>query len=495
MKILLFQPASNYMKNKKEGVPFLPPLGLMYIASTLREAGYTNVKIVDVLAQGYYNRTTFKKDYIRYGLSPEDIKKIIEKEKPTIVASSAMCSLRKYHALEVCKLAKEVNPDIVTVLGGNPVTVFPKKYLRHKYVDYAILGEGEEPFLKLIKMLDNKGKLEDINGIAYKEKVALCANNLKWSYNYIIKPQKHWEKDIDKIPFPAHDLIDLDMYHKLWKETGYQVYEARKFSMSVMARGCPNKCFHCCHDVLFPGYRARSAKNLFEEVKWCYSLGIREIMYMEYNGLVNWKIVEEFCHLMINSGLSKDFRWGWPIGIWLKVLTREKLKLMREAGMDYLCLAIEGYDEQQLDEVMPGKEVDLKHTLNVIKWGREFGYQLHAFFMLGLEGQTKLDIEKTIEFSKTLDLDSASFFIAQPLPGTPMFKHIKDNNLFIDGFDTFMLRYGKCNHKIKNISPQEVEAYRHRARKEFVESRVKLGRKRMPGKRGKDYLMVQGKCC
>ena len=68
--------------------------------------------------------------------------------------------------------------------------------------------------------------------------------------------------------------------------------------------------------------------------KWCHSLGIREIQYHEYNGIVVWKIVEEFCNLMIDSGLNKKMRWGWPIGIWLKVLTRDKLKLMREAGMD-----------------------------------------------------------------------------------------------------------------------------------------------------------------
>ena len=248
MKILLFQPASNYMKNKKEGIPFLPPLGLMYIASTLRANGYTDVKIIDVLAQGYYHRESFKRDYIRYGLSKKDIKKIIEEEKPTIVASSAICSLRKYQALEVCKLAKEVNQEIITVIGGNPVTCFPKWFMKRKYVDFAILGEGEEPFLKLVQCFDTKEELGVTvlqtekfpkEGIAYK---VFHGSLFDDSYDIIVKPQKIWKKNIDKIPFPAHDLIDLDMYHNLWKKEGYQVYEAKKFTMSVMARGCPNKC-------------------------------------------------------------------------------------------------------------------------------------------------------------------------------------------------------------------------------------------------------------
>ena len=62
------------------------------------------------------------------------------------------------------------------------------------------------------------------------------------------------------------------------------------------------------------GYRVRSAKNIFDEIKWCYSLGITELQMMEYNALVNWKVVEEFCNLMIKSGYNKKVRWGYPIG-------------------------------------------------------------------------------------------------------------------------------------------------------------------------------------
>ena len=488
LRILLVQPASNIMKNRKEGKPALMPLGLMYIAGTLQTNGFNKIKIMDVLSEGYYNETEFKKDYLRYGLSPEQIKAKIKRFKPDIVGVSIMASIRKYHGYEVCNLAKEVNKNIITVVGGNHVTCFPQEALDEKNVNFAVLGEGEKPFLELVQHLEraknpklNKIKLEKgkINGLAFID------NEGKRQ----IRPQIYWEKDIDHLPFPAHNLINFKLYHNIWKKEGYQVYEARRFTMSMMARGCCNSCKHCCHNVIFPGYRARSAENLFNEVKMCYELyGIREIQYHEYNGLVIWDIVKKFCELMIESGLNKKVRWGWPIGIWLKVVTREKLKLMREAGMDYLCLAIESYDQKKLDEVMPGKDVDLKHTLNVIKWGREFGYQLHAFFMLGIEGQSKKDIEKTIEFCSSLDLDSSSFFIAQPLPGTEFWDYCEKNNLFYDGFDTFHLRYGKSNNKVTGITAKELEHYRHIAREEFVKTRVKAGRVAMKGKRKTEYL-------
>lgn len=462
MKILLVQSASNIMSNRREGKPALPPLNLMYLAGHLRANDYTDVKILDVLAEGFFNETPFKEDYIRYGLSSEEIKKRIQEYQPDIVGVSCMVDLRKYHALEICELAKQVNPNIVTVVGGNPVTVNPEWFLDSKDVDFAILGEGEQPFLELVRKVEDYTycELYDIDGIAYERGGEL-----------VVQPQVEWEHDVDKFSFPTHDLIDLDLYLDIWKKTGYQQYEARKFSMSMMARGCCNFCRHCPHNVIFPGYRARSAKNIFEEMKWAHSLGIREMQFHEYNGIVNWKIVEEFCHLMIDSGLAKEMRWGWPIGIWLKVLNRDRLKLMREAGMDYLCLAIESYDQKKLDDVMKGKDVSISHVNNVIKWGREFDYQLHAFFMLGLEGQTKEDIEATIKYAKHLDIDTASFFIAQPLPGTPFWNECVDKQLFLPGFDTFHLRYGKANIKVTGVTPEELEHYRHKAREEFVKEK------------------------
>jgi len=452
------------MRSRKEGKPALPPLNLMYIAGTLRANGFTDIKILDVMSEGFFNETPFKKDYIRYGLSPEEIKKRIIEYKPNIVGVSCMCDLRKYHAIEICKLVKEVNNDTITVVGGNPVTTNPKWFLDSDVIDYAVLGEGEQPFLELVKNLNHDKNYKlicNIDGIGYRT----------FENKYELKPQKEWIKDVDTIPFPAHDLIDLDMYLDIWKKTGYQQYEAKKFSMSMMARGCCNFCEHCPHNVIFPGYRGRSAKNIFDEMKWAYRLGIREMQFHEYNGIVNWKTVEEFCNLMIKSGLSKEMRWGWPIGIWLKVLTRDRLKLMREAGMDYLCLAIESYDQKKLNDIMKGKDVDIRHVDNVIAWGREFGYNLHAFFMLGLEGQTKEDIEATINYAKQLDIDTASFFIAQPLPGTPFWNHCVEKKLFFEGFDTFHLRYGKSNIKVTGITPEELEHYRHLGREEFVKAK------------------------
>jgi len=298
---------------------------------------------------------------------------------------------------------------------------------------------------------------------------------------------------MDNMPFPAHHLLPLDKHLEIWNKEGYHYYPARKFTSMVMSRGCPNKCEHCPHSVVFPGYRPRSAKNIFEEVKMVHEqLGVIEIQFHEYNGIVIWSIVEEFCKLMIESGLNKKVSWGWPIGIWLKALNYDRLKLMRESGMFYVDLAIESSNQKILDNLMKGKDVDLSHTMNVIKWSRELGYYINCFFMLGLEGQTKKDIEDTITFSSKLDVDTIAYFIAQPLPGTPFWDHCVKKKLFNDDFETFHLRYGKSNIKVEGITSEELEHYRHKAREDFVNYWKKHGRKPYAGKRGNDFLLKRG---
>ena len=429
------------MKNRKEAKPALQPLGLAYIAGTLIANGFKDVEILDVLTEGYYTEEPFKDDYIRYGLSPGEIRKRIKEYNPDIVGVSCLMDLRKYHALEICKIAKSVNPHAITVIGGNPVTVNPQWYLKNGEVDIAVLGEGEKPFLEIVKNYshiqygDEDYLIGRVNGIAVK-------TNAREELEYVVKPQIEWEKDIDNIARPAHHLLKLDKHLEIWEKEGYHYYPAKKFTSMIMARGCPHQCRHCPHNVLFKGYRFRSAKNVFDEVKYCYeNLGIEEVQFHEYNGIVVWSVVEEFCKLMIVSGLNKKISWGWPIGIWLKILTYDRLKLMREAGMMYVDLAIESHSQIALDKLMKGK-----------------------------------------------DVDSIAFFIAQPIPGTPFWDECANNSLFLDGFDTFHLRYGKSNIKVSGITPKELEEYRHKARKSFVEYWKSHGRKPYKGKRGEDFL-------
>jgi len=484
MRILLVQPASNIMKSRRESKPALQPMGLAYIAGTLLANGYNNVEILDVLTEGYYNETPFNENYIRYGLSPDEIKSRIAAFKPDIVGVSSIMSLRKYQSHEICKLAKEVDPKITTIVGGNHHACFPNETLQDSNVDFVCVGEGEESMLQFVKWKEGKITFDNVHGIAFRQ-----------GGNVIIKPQVYRERNLDKIPFPAHHLLALDKHLQIWKKEGYHYYEAKKFTSSLMARGCPNLCEHCPHDVIFPGYRARSGKNIADEVELGYkTLGIEEFQFHEYNACVIKKNVEDFCHEMINRKLT-HIRWGWPIGIWLKPLTYDFLALMRKAGSDYVDLAIESSNQQLLDAVMKGKDVDLGHTAEVIKWANDLNYYINCFFMIGFPNQKKEEIEATIEFAKTLDVDSVTFFIAQALPKTPLWNQAMKESLMPQDFDVFQLRYGKSTLKNKWLMPEEIENYRYEGRRKFIEHNASKGRAKYDGKRGSNYLQRSDWCC
>jgi radical SAM superfamily enzyme YgiQ (UPF0313 family) len=113
--------------------------------------------------------------------------------------------------------------------------------------------------------------------------------------------------------------------------------------------------------------------------------------------------------------------------------------------------------------------------------------------MIGLEGQTKKDIEETIDFAKTLNVDTVTFFIAQPLPGTKFWEHCQEQHLFIEGFDTFHLRYGKSNIKIEGITPEELENYRKIGKQTFIDYWKKQGRVSKTGRVGNTYLLKEDK--
>ena len=479
MRILLVQPASNIMATKTESKPALMPMGLAYIASTLLANNYKDVKILDVLTEGYYHEESFKEDYIRYGLSPKDIKAYIKDYRPDIVGISCICSLRKYQSHEICKLAKEVDPNITVVVGGNHHTCFPKETLEDKNIDFICIGEGEQMFLNLVRWKDGKLSFNKLKSIAYRENDKIIVNN-----------ERYREENLDNISFPAHHLLNLDKYLEIWRNEGYHYYEGEKFIMTTFARGCPNKCIHCCKNTIFPGYRYRSGKNIADEFEYVYNeFGVTEIQAHEYNSCVVKKQIEELCYELIKRKLNKVMRWGWPIGIWVKPLTYDFLALMREAGMFYVDLAIEGSSQKLLDKTMPGKDVDLKHTQDVISWANSLNYYINCFFMIGFPNQTRQEVENTIEFAKYLDVDAVTFFIAQALPGTKLWEQALEQKLLPPDYDVFQLRYGKSTMKNKYMTANEIENYRYLGRKTFMDyQKSKNNKEEYDGKRGKNFL-------
>lgn len=452
MRILLIQPPSNIMANRKESKPALPPYGLACIAGYLRSINY-EVEIYDMLAEGYDFELPYENEqFIWYGDCVGKLWDRLENSKPDMVGVSCITSLRHFEACAIVRWTKEFDPSIITVMGGNHPTALPELVIKdcQGSLDYIVKGEGDFNFPRLCN------KVQENTKIIQSEKALT----------------------LDELPFATHDLLPLDLYKEIWENTSYHFYEAEKFTIMSTSRGCVNKCKHCPHNIVFSkGWNRQSVDRTIAEIEWAVNeLGIEEIQFHEYNGQVDRN------YMMDLSKRIKQFdiRWGYPIGMWIKLLNEPLLDSMRESGMDYINLAIESPKKDILD-TMPGKDVNLDYVHDVIKWCNERDYYINGFFMIGYPDQTLEEMQETVEYAKSLDIHTSAFFIVQPCPGTSWWNEVE----FIDDFHPMMIRYGKCNLKSDLWTPKEVEEIRHKGREEFIKHKLKQGGKL----RGKSFVI------
>jgi radical SAM superfamily enzyme YgiQ (UPF0313 family) len=296
-------------------------------------------------------------------------------------------------------------------------------------LDYCVVGEGEVVFAEI------------------------CAPNSPYKRG-IVEAKQH--VCIDDLPLPAHDLLPLDKYLAIWNRTQYHFYPAQKFVIMNTSRGCSHGCEHCPHEVVFgSGWRRRSLESIEKELQAVIALGVKEVQFHEYNGFMSRQYMWDIATLMKKYNLT----WNVPIGVWVKVLDEPFIKHLKDCGMNCIDLAIESPNKDVLC-TMPGKNVDIDHAKEVIKWCKEAKLYINGFFMIGFPEQSLKDMWDTVIWARSLELDSVSIFIAQPLPKTKLWSKAQ----FIDGFHPFMLRYGKCNTSSPLWKPEEVENIRLQGR-------------------------------
>jgi anaerobic magnesium-protoporphyrin IX monomethyl ester cyclase len=202
----------------------------MYLAAVLDKAEY-KVEILDAFMANAPPRTM--EDTIEVGMPYNQIKEEIQKRKPDIVGIANPFSTQIEHAKKVADIAKEVNPQTLTVVGGPHVTVVPKNFLAEaKNVDVAVVGEGEYTILDIVKAQSGDKGLSGILGIA-------CRQNGEIQLN----PPRPFLKNLDELPYPAYHLVDMEKYLNPVK-IEYRSFKPRALAM-ITSRGCPHRCCFC----------------------------------------------------------------------------------------------------------------------------------------------------------------------------------------------------------------------------------------------------------
>lgn len=393
MKVILINPRLS----KKIRVKIYPPIGLGYLASYLENAGH-KVRIVDSLVMNY---------------DMDDIKKELKQFDPDVVGVTATTPYI-YEALLIVKIAKENNPNCMTVLGGPDPTFRAKEILKESpYVDVIVRGEGEITFTELLE----KKKKEDlftVDGISFRLDGRIIENK-----------NRKFIEDLDSLPFPAH--------HLLPKYDSYPLFlnlriKGQPYTSISTCRGCTFDCAFCSSCVLWGRrWRARSPENVVEELKLLrYKYGLKVIDFVADDTFtVDKKRVLRICELIIEEGL--DISWECEARV--DLFDRDIAIALKKAGCYLVQFGIESGVQKTLDFLNKGFRAE--DAERAVKIAKNAGLKAGSNFMIGVPGETKEMINTTIFFAKKLDLDVTSFTILVPLPGSKIYKIAEENNLLL----------------------------------------------------------------
>ena len=384
MKVMLINPPDTASKYKFIGL-VAPPLGIGYIAAVLEENDI-EVKIIDGAA---------------LEMSWEEYEEEVYKYSPDIIGITAVTPAIS-QALKAAKIAKESCPDSHVVLGGYHPTFTYKELLKNDFIDLIILGEGEYTMLELARAVENGTDLREVKGIATSE---------------FITPARPIIEDLDELPFPARHLLPMDKYKILNMKltTG----------TLISGRGCPHRCSFCSSAAMHGhNLRMRSAGNIVDEMEHLINDHDAEmIAFMDDTFTINRKRVEEVCNEIKERDL--DFYWGATARA--DTLSENILKKMRDSGCITLFVGVESADQQNLDNL--NKKVSIDRIKKTFELTRQLNVRTIASAVLGMPGDTRQSIEKTINFVKNLNPSYAIFSLATPYPGTDFYVNASKQNL------------------------------------------------------------------
>ena len=412
MKILLINPPQTFFPGSDPPAANLP-LGLLYIAAVLDEAGYKTEILDAIMTDSPFRK---KGDTTEVGLSYERIKEEIQNRKPDIVGIANPFTSQVEHAVKVADIVKEVDPSILTVVGGPHVTVVPTEFLEEaKNVDIAAIGEGEYTMLDIVRFFEGKKKIDDVQGIAHRMEGKVVLNS-----------PRPFNKNLDALPYPAYHLVDMEQYLSP-KTIEYRSFQSRALSM-ITSRGCPFNCSFCSvHLHMGKTFRAHSVDYVVDHIEHVVKKYRVKTIYFEDDNLTfDIKRFEAICDKILEKDIK--FQWETPNGVRADYLTLDLLKKMKKTGCQSVFVGIESGDQYVLDNII-GKSLKLTNVIKFAEMCKKIGLKTGAFYIIGFPGETKETMLNTVKFAllmkRKYDVGMHLLF-ATPSYGTRLYAECKE---------------------------------------------------------------------
>jgi hopanoid biosynthesis associated radical SAM protein HpnJ len=306
--------------------------------------------------------------------------------------------------VKIAGMMKDSNPKLKVAFVGPPVTVEPEKALEEKAIDFVVRREFDHQIVDFAK-----GKpLDEIPSVSFRKNGGV-----------VHTPDGGFIENLDALPWVT------DVYRRDLDFRRYNVpFLLNPFISFYTSRGCPAMCTFCLWPQTHSGHRwrLRSADDVANECRSALEKfsGLKEIFFDDDTFNYQKKRTIELCQKL------KPLKFTWSCTS--RVTTDyETLKSMKDAGCRLLIVGYESGDPQILKNIKKGATVDM--ALRFTENCKKLGLVVHADFIVGLPGESRESLRRTIDFAKRLDTETIQVSIAHPYPGTEFYDYVVDNGL------------------------------------------------------------------
>ncbi|MCA9907404.1 MAG: radical SAM protein [Anaerolineae bacterium] len=395
-----------------------PPLGTLYAAAIMRERGYQVALFDAMLSEGTHEwEVALERHAPRYAVIYEDNFNYLSK-----------MSLLRMREAALAMIQMAMARGCIVIVCGSDASDHPAVYLQAG-ADYIIQGEGDATLPELIDHLHNHAdpNVHDIPGIAYLDAMESVARTLP----------RPVISDLDALPFPAWDLVDRARYQHIWRERhGY-------YSMNlVTTRGCPFHCNWCAKPIWGQRYHVRSPENVVAEMQWLKeNFAPDHIWFMDDIMGIQDKWIEQFADRLDEVGLRIPFKSLNRVDL---LLRGRAIPALARAGAQIVWVGAESGSQKILDAMDKGTTVE--QIYEATRQLHAHGVKVAFFLQFGYPGETRADIELTLQMVRDLLPDDIGISVSYPLPGTKFYDNVKHElgarANWVDSADMAMLYQG-----------------------------------------------------
>lgn len=421
MKILLINPPFKGIYFK---LGFLfPPLALAYLGAVTRQIG-VETTIIDLVVQ------------------PKSLD-ILQKKKFDLVGISGDTS-RHFQALSIAREVKKCG--FKTVLGGPHVAYTDKEILKNEpSVDFIIRREGEQTLSELLTKLNLPEEYNSIKGLSYRDEQGTVFRN----------PNRDFIRNLDTIPLPARDLLDMNKYRTL-------ELRRRKITPIVTSRGCPFNCPFCSASE-FSGqrWRTHSIDRVIQEIEIVKNeYKYDAVAFLDDTFTINIQRVNRIANQIIDRKI--DINWWCFARPDIIIKHQAMVEKMAQSGCRYVFMGMESGDDHILNRIKKG--IDTNISTKAVLLLKKYGIETMASYMIGDKEDTIESINRTIDYACALPTGAAQFSITTPFPGTALFNELEPL-LLHRNWDLFDCTHLVYQHPL--LSPEQAKKLHNKAYRRY----------------------------